>query len=184
MPLTQLDPMAALVVIDLQKFILTLPDVADLIDRSAGLAHAFRERKLPVVLVNVTGMPPGRTEAQRPSLSSLPPDWSDLIPALSPSPSDILITKRCWGAYIGTTLHDQLRARGVTQIVLTGVSTSIGVESTARSAYEYGYHVVLVTDAMTDRDPVSHQHSIEKIFPRLGETATAAEVMARLQQPS
>jgi nicotinamidase-related amidase len=184
MPLTQLDPMAALVVIDLQKGILAVPNVSDVIARNAELTRAFREHRLPVVLVNVTGMPPGRTQAPRPSLSSLPPDWSDLLPALAPAATDILITKQCWGAYIGTTLHDQLRQRGVTQIVLTGVATSIGVESTARSAYEHGYNVVLVTDAMTDRDPVCHQHSIDKIFPRLGETATAAEVMSRLQRPS
>jgi nicotinamidase-related amidase len=60
------------------------------------------------------------------------------------------------------------------------VSTSIGVESTARAAYDHGYNVVLVVDAMTDRDASSHCHSVEKIFPRIGETATTAEVIACL----
>jgi nicotinamidase-related amidase len=65
---------------------------------------------------------------------------------------------------------------------MTGVATSFGVESTARSAHEHGYHVVLATDAMTDRDPAAHQNSIERIFPRLGETATTAEIIDMLEQ--
>ena len=64
--------------------------------------------------------------------------------------------------------------------MLVGVATSIGVESTARSAHEHGYHVVLATDAMTDTDPDAHRHSVEKIFPRLGETAATAEILAML----
>lgn len=68
----------------------------------------------------------------------------------------------------------------MTQVVLAGIATSIGVESTARAAHEHGYNVVLVTDAMTDRDPDAHEHSIGKIFPRLGETATTSEVLTML----
>ena len=75
-----------------------------------------------------------------------------------------------------------LRQRGVTQVVLTGVATVRGVESTARSAYDLGYNVTLVVDAMTDRDADAHHHSVEKIFPRLGETATTDDVLKRLKQ--
>jgi nicotinamidase-related amidase len=71
--------------------------------------------------------------------------------------------------------------RGVTQVVLTGIATSIGVESTARNAHDHGYHVALVVDAMTDMDPTAHQHSVERIFPRLGETTTTAEVLSVLE---
>lgn len=60
---------------------------------------------------------------------------------------------------------------------MTGISTSAGVEATARSAYDLGYNVVLVVDAMTDRDADSHRHSVEKIFPRLGETDRTANPM-------
>ena len=83
-------------------------------------------------------------------------------------------------ALFGTDLDVQLRRRGVTQIVLTGIATSIGVESTARDAYAMGYHVTLATDAMADRDAATHAHSVEKIFPRLGETGTTAEVLELL----
>ncbi|MGC2661103.1 MAG: isochorismatase family protein [Bryobacteraceae bacterium] len=179
MPITRLDATPALVVIDLQKGIVGMPTVhpiGDILSRTARLARAFRERGLPVVLVNVTGGAPGRTDAGRPQ-SSRPADWTELAPELEQQPSDYLVTKERWGALIGTTLDEYLRKRGVTQIVLTGVATSIGVESTARSAYDYGYNVALVVDAMTDRDAGSHRHSVEKIFPRLGETDTTDNVL-------
>ena len=72
-------------------------------------------------------------------------------------------------------LDGLLRELGVTQVVISGIATSLGVESTARSAHEHGYHVVLATDAMTDRDPAAHANSVDRVFPRLGETATTIE---------
>lgn len=182
MALSQLDDHAALIVIDLQKGILNYPTihpVPEIVARAAELARAFRTRGLPVVLVNVTASAPGRTQSGPPAVSR-PPDWAELVPELERSPSDIVITKQRWGAFTGTALDAELRRRGVTQVFVTGVSTSAGVESTARSAHEHGYHVVLVTDAMTDRDPDTHRHSIDKIFPRIGEAATTAEVLQRL----
>jgi nicotinamidase-related amidase len=183
MPLTKLDTIAALVVIDLQKGIVGLPTVhpaGEIVGRAAQLARGFRERGLPVVLVNVTGSAPGRTDAGPPKFER-PPNWAELVPELDPQPSDHLVTKQCWGALMGTGLHDYLRPRGVTQIVLAGIATSIGVESTARSAYDLGYNVALVVDAMTDRDADAHRNSIEKIFPRLGETARTDHVMKLLK---
>lgn len=182
MPLSTLDPVAALVAIDLQKGILstsTLHPASEIVSRTAELARAFRQRGLPVALVNVTGAAPGRTDAERRAFPSSP-DWAELAPALDPQPSDIRITKQRWGAFLGTSLDEQLRKRGVTQIVLTGVATSIGVESTARSAYDLGYNVVLVTDAMTDRTPEAHNNSVSGIFPRLGQSTTTPELLKLL----
>jgi nicotinamidase-related amidase len=184
MPLTKLDTIPALVVIDLQKGIVGLPTVhptGEIIGRVARLARAFRERGLPVVLVNVSAPPPGRTDVGRHNFS-FPPDWTELVPELERHPDDHLVTKQRWGAFLGTTLDDYLRGRGVTQVVVTGVATSAGVESTARSAYDLGYNVTLVTDAMTDRDADAHRHSVEKIFPRLGETATTGDVLKLLSE--
>ncbi|MBM9507024.1 isochorismatase family protein [Actinacidiphila acididurans] len=181
MTATTLDPRTALVVIDLQQGIVGLPTAhpaKEVVARSAELAAAFRERGLPVVLVNVSGMAPGRTES--PMRGSLPEGWDLLVPELNRQPGDIAVTKLQWGAFHGTALDLELRRRGVTQIVLTGISTSIGVESTARSAYEHGYNVTVVTDAVTDTDAEAHANSVAKIFPRLGETGSAADVLALL----
>jgi nicotinamidase-related amidase len=182
MPLTKLDDASALIVIDLQKGVVGMPvvhPINEIVDRSAQLARAFRERALPVVLVNVSGAAPGRTDAGRPKFS-FPADWTELVPELDRHPGDHLVTKQRWGAFLGTALDDYLRQRGVTQVVLTGVATSIGVESTARSAYDLGYNVTLVVDAMTDRDADAHRHSVEKIFPRLGEIAKTDDVLKLL----
>jgi nicotinamidase-related amidase len=182
MPLTKIDPTPALVVIDLQKGIVGLPTahpVGDVIQHTAQLARAFRKRALPVVLVNVTGMAPGRTDFKRPSYS-FPPDFAEFVPELEQHPDDYVVTKQRPGAFIGTSLDDFLRQRAVTQIVLTGVATSMGVEATARSAYDHGYHVVFVEDAMTDLDADSHRHSLERTFPRLGETDTTENVLKLL----
>ncbi|MGA2745761.1 MAG: isochorismatase family protein [Candidatus Sulfotelmatobacter sp.] len=184
MPLTKLDTTAALIVIDLQKGIVGLPTVhpaGEIVGRAAQLARAFRERGLPVVLVNVAGRAPGRTDAGAPKFS-FPPDWTELVPELERQSSDHLVTKQRVGAFIGTSLDEYLRQRGVTQVFVTGVATSVGVEATARSAYDYGYNVVLVVDAMTDRDADSHRHSVEKIFPRLGETDITAIILKRLSE--
>ncbi len=182
MPITKLDNKAALVVIDLQKGITAIPTVqpmSDIINRTAQLARAFRKRGLPVVLVNVAGRAPGRTDAGSPNFA-FPPDWTELVPQLEQQAGDHLVTKQRWGAMIGTGLDEYLRKAGVTQIVLTGVATSGGVESTARSAYDYGYNVALVTDAMTDRDAETHRHCVEKIFPRMAETDTTENVLKLL----
>jgi nicotinamidase-related amidase len=185
MPLTNLDTKAALIVIDLQKGVVRMPTahpIDETIARTAQLARAFRERGLPVVLVNVTGLAPGRTDAGRFNLASFPADWTELVPELQVQPDDHLVSKQRVGAFIGTGLDNYLRERGVTQIFLTGVATSAGVESTARSAYDHGYNVVLVTDAMTDRNADAHRHSVEQIFPRLGETETTEGVLKFLRQ--
>ncbi|MBI0384557.1 isochorismatase family protein, partial [Streptomyces albiflaviniger] len=93
---------------------------------------------------------------------------------------DIVVTKHTWGAFHGTDLDLQLRRRGATQVVLGGIATSIGVESTARAAYAHGYHVTLATDAMTDMDADAHRNSVEKIFPRLGETDSTDAIIGLL----
>lgn len=187
MPATTLEPRTALVVVDLQRGIAAMQTAphanADIVARNAELARAFRKAGLPVALVRVAwspdgaDMPPGRTEAPR-AARVLPEGWDELIGELDVQPTDIVITKRHWGAFHGTELDLQLRRRGVTGIVLTGIATSIGVESTARAAHEHGYHVTVATDACGDRDAESHDHSVTRIFPRLGETATTEEILA------
>lgn len=190
MALTTLDPRSALVVIDLQGGIVGAPTQPysgpEVVARTVELADAFRAAGLPVVLVRVTfaadgvDAVPGRTEQRRGGGATRPEGWDVIVDELAGHPGDIRVTKRNWGAFHGTDLDVQLRRRGITQIVLTGIATSIGVESTARAAHEHGYHVTLATDAMSDLDAVSHAHSIERIFPRLGETGTSAEVLELL----
>lgn len=181
MPLSQLDANPALIVIDMQKGIVALPTVhpiAAVIDNVAQLCRGFRKWGRPVVLVNVTARAPGRVEAN--FNFSPPADWAELIPELDRQPSDDTVTKENVGAFYGTGLERILRRRGVTQVFLAGVATGVGVEATARQAYDQGFNVVAVTDAMTDLDPEMHRHAVERVFPRIGERALTAEVLSRL----
>ncbi|MGW3126649.1 hydrolase [Streptomyces sp. NPDC001123] len=189
MSLSTLDPRTALVAIDLQQGIVGMPTQpytgAEVVARTVELADAFRDRDLPVVLVRVSfaadfaDAVPGRTERQARGLA-FPEGWDLVVDELSGHPGDIRVTKHNWSAFHGTDLDVQLRRRGVTQIVLTGIATSIGVESTARDAYAHGYHVTLATDAMADGDGEAHRGSVERIFPRLGESGSTAEVLELL----
>jgi nicotinamidase-related amidase len=184
MPVTSLDAKTALVVIDLQKGIAQMAGrelIAPVVHNARLLADAFRQHSLPVVLVNVAGGAPGRTEQPRPS-EPFPPDWTELIPELGKAPGDICVTKNTWGAFASTDLEQQMRNRGVSQLVIAGVATSIGVESTARQAYEAGFNVTLAIDAMADLRPRAHQCSIDYVFPRLGETGTTEAIVKLLEQ--
>jgi nicotinamidase-related amidase len=184
MPATTLDPGTALIVIDLQKAIVGRPlahPAQEVVKRSAALAQAFRQHGLPVVLVTVAGTAPGRNE-QGGNGASFPPEATELVPELGAQPSDHRVVKRTWGAFTGTGLEQHLRSLGVTQVLLCGIATSIGVESTARQAHEAGFHVSLATDAMTDLNAEAHANSVARIFPRLGETGTTDAFLALLDR--
>jgi nicotinamidase-related amidase len=180
MPLTTLDPNTALIVVDLQKGIINSPfvhPIADVIENNRALLDAFRRHALSVVLINVTGGAPGRTEQPRRQSSTLPEGFADLIPELDRQSSDIMVTKQTWGAFASTDLEAQLKAKGVTQVVITGVATGTRVEATARQAYEAGFHVTLALDAMTDARPEAHEYSLASVFPRLGETGSTQAIL-------
>jgi len=187
MPLTALDPITALIVIDLQKGTVDHPlihPLGKIIDRTRELIDAFRSERLPVVLVNVAGRAPGRTEQDPCSSQTFAEGWTELLPELKEQPSDIIVTKHSWGAFATTDLEAQLKATGVTQVVVTGVVTSGGVEATARQAYEQGFNVTLALDAMTDVRKEAHENSIRNVFPRLGETGSTQEIISLLKKRS
>jgi nicotinamidase-related amidase len=184
MALTTLDPCTALIVIDLQKGIVNYPTVHPIdgvVKKARSLADAFRQRGLPVVLVNVAGQAPGRTERPR-HPEPFPVGWTDLVPELNQQPGDIVVTKRTWGVFASTDLEKRLRTLGITQVVVAGVATSIGAEATARQAYEAGFNVTLAIDAMTDMRAEAHDYSIANVFPRLGESGTTQEILDLLER--
>jgi nicotinamidase-related amidase len=186
MTITTLDAKTALLVVDLQRGIVGLPTahpIADVVGNAVKLTDAFRRHGLPVVLINVDGVAPGRAEQSR-RVSEFPAGWTDLVPELNRQPGDHLVTKRTWGAFTNTGLEQYLRQSGVTQVVISGVATSAGVESTARFANELGFNVTLAVDAMTDMNAEAHHNSITRIFPRLGETGITQEIIDHLPASS
>lgn len=191
----KLDPQTtALVLIDLQKGILASPSTpysADqIITRADALARCFRDCHSPVALVRV-GWAQDMTDApsrdvDQPSLPlphTLPPDWMDFDDRLTVADDDILIVKRQWGAFTGTELDLQLRRRGISTIVLGGIATNFGVESTARAAWELGYRVILAEDATTARSTEAHRFAIATIFPKLGRVTECEQILNAMTSP-
>jgi len=180
----------ALVVIDLQKGVVGLttePHLATaVVANAAKLAQAFRKRKMPVFLVHVSFSADGE-DRLRPLTDASPTsfprsaDWAEIIPELGPEPGDFIIAKRQWGAFYGTDLDLQLRRRGINTIVLCGISTNFGVESTARFAYEYGYQQIFVEDATAARSKEEHELTMKTAFTRMGRIRKTEEVLAALQ---
>ena len=182
MSVTAIDPQSALIVIDLQKGIAgysLVHPIGEIVKKANALSDAFRRQGLPVVLVVAEGVAPGRTDQKR-SHKQRPADAADLIAELHHEPTDHRVIKRTLGAFTNTGLEDYLRQRSVTQVVVAGVATAFGVESTVRHANELGFNVTVVTDAITDPSAENHAHSVESIFPRISESGTAQEVIDML----
>jgi nicotinamidase-related amidase len=186
-----LDPkQTALVLIDLQKGILqrqTAPHSAsDVLTRSVRLAERFRGSGGLVVLVHVSFSPDGGDRLtpptdEPPAAAATQPGWDEISPDLGRGPKDIVITKRQWGAFYGTQLDLQLRRRGIRAIVIGGIATNFGVESTARDAFERGYGLVFVEDAMAGLSAEAHSFAIKTIFPRIGRIRSTQEVLNALR---
>jgi nicotinamidase-related amidase len=179
----------ALVVIDLQAGILGRPTAphasAEVLERSATMCKRFREKGAQVVLVRVSFAADGADVLSQPSDEQIPrgprPDgWDVISPALGSGERDIHITKHQWGAFYGTELDLQLRRRGITALVMCGISTNFGVESTARDGWERGYAIVFAEDAMASFDGAAHSFAVKNIFVRLGRVRSTDEVLAAL----
>ena len=182
----------ALIVIDLQQGIAAAarplaPHPAETVVRNAArLADAFRASSLPVFLVHVAAAPAERLDVEadepgwRPSAPP-PPDAAEFVPEIGPREGDIVITKKQWGAFYGTELELQLRRRHVSTIVLCGISTNYGVESTARFAYEYGFQQVFAEDAMTSMSAEMHAATVNFVLKRIGRVRSTEEVLAALR---
>ena len=187
MPDLALDPRTtAIVVIDLQKGIVQMPgnphSAQSVVANAVRILDAGRAAGAQPVLVHVGFSPDFRDALQMPAdepvrMSAPPaPGWTELVAELKQQPGDIVIQKRQWGAFYGTGLDLQLRRRGLRTIVLCGIATEFGVESTARDAWERGYEIVFAEDAMTGRN--GHANSIANIFPRLGRVRSTAQIVA------
>jgi nicotinamidase-related amidase len=190
MPVTHLDPKSTvLVLIDLQRGIVAMPAAphssANVIANAARLAQHFRSLGALVVLVHVQTSADGGDRLS-PAIDEpmqarqVPPDFSQIVAELATSDRDVIIAKKQWGAFYGTDLDLQLRRRGMRTIVLGGISTNYGVESTARDAYERGYDLVFAEDAMSARSAEDHAFPVARVFPRIGRVASTDGVLEAL----
>lgn len=187
-----LDPRTtALVLIDVQKGVLAMPlapyGAAQIVQNAARLGLHFDEVGALVVLVHVA-FSAGAADRLHLPVDSPPPapqggvpqDWSDFAPEIAALRAGVVIKKRQWGAFYGTELDLQLRRRGIGTIVLAGVATNFGVESTAREAWQHNYAAIVAEDAVTSVGEEMHKFSIEKILPRIARVRSTAEIIGAL----
>ncbi|MGE4322010.1 MAG: hydrolase [Sphingobium sp.] len=187
-----LDPArTAIVAIDLQQGIVanrTAPHLpGDVVARTRAIADALRAAGGTVVLVTVDfhkgfvdalGQPADIASPR--SADGPPADFARIVPELGAQDSDLMLVKRQWGAFHGTELDLQLRRRGVDTIILTGIATHMGVESTARAAWEHGYSLIFADDAMASFSEALHRFPVDNIFPRLGRVRASDQIVAAL----
>lgn len=187
----EVDTNCALVLIDLQAGIVsrqTAPHEASaVVERSAALARAFRTRGMPVILVTVgwaadMADAPRQRHAMEIPAPADPAAFVAIDPALGVAATDIHVRKHQWGAFHGTDLDVQLRRRGIAQIVIAGIATNMGVESTARAAWEHGYSILFAEDATSSFSTDMHRFAFDNIFPRLGFVTDCETILGRLPQ--
>ena len=164
---------AALIVVDLMPRIVE-QDLgphrgADVVARAARLVAAFRRAGATVVLVRV----------DRPHVAEQPPG-SGFVPEMEPQPGDIAVVKRTIGAFYGTGLAEKLRERGVDTVIMAGIATTMGVESTARAAADHGFEVIFAADAMSGMTAGEHEHALRVVLPRFGAVLTTDEIVERV----
>jgi len=179
----------ALIVIDLQNGIVNRelsPFTGEQVVQNASkLINSFKEKGAFIVLVRVSSV--DGKDMLKPNIDSkinpvqLQEGWDSLVPELTNIKNTHVITKRQWGAFYGTDLDLQLRRRGIDTIVLCGISTGIGVDTTAREAYQHGYNQIFPEDAMTALMKEEHDYVCKYIFPRIGQVRTTEEVVSSLR---
>lgn len=176
----------ALVLIDLQKGIVASHGGGEVVEKATELVELFHQNQGFIVFVNVAfhdGKDILKPITDKPALSQkMPDDWAELDPRLDIRKSDYRLTKRQWGAFFGTDLDLQLRRRGMDTIVLCGISTNRGVESTAREAYQFGYNQIFVEDAMKAHSEEEHQASVRFVFPQIGRIRRTADLIGQTNQ--
>lgn len=182
----------ALIIIDLQHGVLDPEPApfgkAQVVERSVALGEAFASAGMPIVLT-ATDFAPGYVDAPkgitdtpwRLPADGLPADFARLVPEVDALPAVTRIVKRQMSAFFGAELDLQLRRRRRDTVVICGVATNMGVEATARAAFDLNYNVVIAEDACGSVAPGLHEFAVERILPRISRVRRAAEIIRAVQ---
>jgi nicotinamidase-related amidase len=179
----------ALVLIDLQNFNTTRELAPHPVERVVGncvlLADEMRNRGGMVIFVRVLAGEllalPADAPMKKPGTPAPPPEAIHFSPDAQVQASDHVVTKRQWGAFYGTDLEQLLRRRGIETIILGGIATNFGVESTARAAFDQGFALVFAEDAMSSMQAEAHEFAVGNTFKVMGKVRSTRALIDAFQ---
>jgi nicotinamidase-related amidase len=179
----------ALVLIDLQNFNVQrelAPHTAEqVVGNCVLLAGEMRDRGGMVIFVRVLLDEllalPADTPMKKPGTPPPPPEAVHFAAEAQVQATDHVVTKRQWGAFYGTELDQLLRRRHIKTIVLGGIATNYGVESTARAAFDQGYELVFAEDAMSTMQAEAHRFACDNVFRNMGRVRSTRHLIDALQ---
>ncbi len=174
----------ALVLIDLEHSIVSsaAPQAADVIKNAVLLSKALRQAGGTIIFTRVLSaeMLNQKVDIPAPKNSDPPANASDLVPELDRQPGDLVVTKRQWGAFYGTDMEQQLQRRGIRTLIMGGIATNMGVESTARDAFDRGYDLIFAEDAMAGISPAAEEFAVKTLFPLMGRVRSTDQIIKAL----
>jgi ureidoacrylate peracid hydrolase len=104
--------------------------------------------------------------------------WGAEFTEVAPLPDEPVVIKHRYSAFINTRLDSVLRTLKVENLIMTGVSTNVCVESTARHGYMLDYNIVFMSDCTAAFSAAEHEMSLYNMRTHFGVVATADEVIA------
>lgn len=163
---------------------------SELLERISSVLNGARAAGMPVIYLVVQFRPgyPEVAASSSPTFNFLKRDnrlmegteEAQVHPKVAPEAGDLVVVGRRTGAFTNTEMEGLLKAKGVTDLVFTGINTSGTVLTTVRWAADIDYRLVVLEDCCADSDEEVHRVLTQKVFPRHAQVATSKDFLAAI----
>ncbi|MCL4400428.1 cysteine hydrolase [Candidatus Parvarchaeota archaeon] len=176
----------ALIVWDVQTMLVErIYNKDEFLSNMNRLIAKAREKNMPIFFTKITPLPhefesPARKYASsrmKYNLSQLPKEAFEL--AIIPKENEVVLNKNTASVFIGTNFELMARNAGIETLVIAGISTEVGVESSARDAVNRGFYTIVASDSSSSTDKEAHQRSLLNMA-KLFDVVTTAELIKYL----
>ncbi|MGA2393898.1 MAG: isochorismatase family cysteine hydrolase [Candidatus Lustribacter sp.] len=156
----------------------------DMLPNLQRLLAAARAGGTPVIFIKTTHTPETDSESWTWRSAGISggvcrqDTWGAEFTEVAPTDDEPVVIKHRYSAFINTRLDSVLRTLKIENLIMTGVSTNICVESTARHGYMLDYHIVFLSDCTAAYTPEEHEGALYNMRTHFGVVATADDVIA------